>query len=140
MKTAYPIPNWHKTAIATDRGWVAPETNELLVSFRGLKTKIELELKLNSPVVEPIADVAPAIEENGFALVELKTEIINSLLNTIKSIEKKEVIMEQDQEVKTKRTYNKKPKVIGEVVEQPADRKVLAEVVEYDLETKVIGE
>lgn len=50
----------------------------------------------------------------------------------------KEVIMETNTEtqVKVKREYNKKPKVIGEVVEQPVEtnKQIIGEVVEYDLD------
>lgn len=33
-------PKWAPNAVATDRGWEDPNTGELLVSIRGLKSKI----------------------------------------------------------------------------------------------------
>lgn len=45
-------PKWASKAIATDKGWVNPKTGELLVSFRGLKSLIEKNKPLVSPVLE----------------------------------------------------------------------------------------
>lgn len=98
-------PRWAPTAIATDRGWVHPNTGEVFVAIGNLKTKLEAEQNIIGKEPEVII------------MDEVKTEV-----------------------TKEKRTYNKKPKVIGEVVEQPKDVKIIGEVVEYDLETPVVGE
>lgn len=114
MKTK---PNWYKSAVATDCGWVNPNTGEVLVSHRNLKTKLELEN----------------------ASVSIQEQVVDEIIVTEV---KREEIMEQVQEsVVQKRTYNKKTKVIGEVVEE-TKKHIIGEVVEYDLEDnkKVIGE
>ena len=49
-------PNWAPKAIATNQGWVDPKTNELLVSYRGLKTLIDNQkpkiIKKDEPVID----------------------------------------------------------------------------------------
>jgi len=45
-------PTYAKNVIATDRGWVNSDTNELLVSHKNLKSKLDMM----NPVVEFIAD------------------------------------------------------------------------------------
>lgn len=104
-------PSWAPTAIATDRGWVHPISGEVFVAIGNLKLKLEAENKTTAVELENV----------------VKPEV-------------KEVIMDTQEVNKEKRQYNKKPKVIGEVVEQPKDVKIIGEVVEYDLETPVIGE
>lgn len=44
MKSLSP-PNWAPNAIPTDRGWTHPNTGELLVSYRGLKTLLDNQKK-----------------------------------------------------------------------------------------------
>ena len=36
-------PRWFPTAVATNLGWINPSNNEVLVSIRNLKTRIEQE-------------------------------------------------------------------------------------------------
>ena len=105
-------PHWCKHAIATNRGWVNPFTQEVLVAIGNLDKRLAAE--------EPIKVVEPVVE----------TPIV---------IEPEKVIMQE--EVKTRKPYApRKPKVIGEVVEQDQSRQIIAEVVEYNVDTKVIGE
>lgn len=40
MKNLLP-PVWAPNAVATDRGWINPNTGEVLISYRGLKTLIK---------------------------------------------------------------------------------------------------
>lgn len=44
MKNFSP-PNWAPFAVPTDKGWVNPNTGELLISYRGLKTQIDKQKK-----------------------------------------------------------------------------------------------
>jgi hypothetical protein len=116
-------PTWCPTAIATDRGWMNPSTGEILVSHKNLKSKLAAEQAIT---VQEVITPEPAPQE----VIEIKPEV-------------KEVIMQETptEVVKEKRVYNKKPKVITEVVEQKKDVQIIGEVVEYDLQkTKVIGE
>ena len=43
--SVYKKPRWAPNAVATDKGWVDPETGELLVSLKNLKSKIAAESK-----------------------------------------------------------------------------------------------
>jgi hypothetical protein len=55
-------PRWCSSAIPTDRGWVNPVSNELLVSFKNLKTLLDAEIMLNTPiVVEKVNEPEPVI-------------------------------------------------------------------------------
>lgn len=69
MKNLTP-PKWAPYAIATERGWVHPKTGELLISLKGLKSRIEKEqpativLEIETPEECPV--------ENTF--VEITTE------------------------------------------------------------------
>lgn len=106
-------PRWCPAAVATDKGWVNSLSGELLISHRGLKTKLDLEQSLNQPV----------IVESVIAIDEVKEEIMNI----------------QD---KTKEeTTSVKPEVIKEqTIKKPRkNQKIIAEVVEYNVK-KVIGE
>lgn len=51
-------PNWAPKAIATNQGWVDPKTNELLVSYRGLKTLIDNQkpnvIEKDEPVIDKL--------------------------------------------------------------------------------------
>jgi hypothetical protein len=106
-------PRYFPTAVATERGWVNPQTGEVLVSIGNLKLKLEAETP-----VEVVTKLEPPVIE----IVETKEEII----------------METKLEtpVKVKREYNKKPKVIGEVVEEKLEtnRQIIGEVLEHDLD------
>jgi hypothetical protein len=105
-------PNWFPSAIATDRGWINPVTGELLISIKNLRLRIESEQVIDKPIEQHI-------------IKEVKMEQETSEVTST--------------EVKQKRAYNKKPKVIGEAVER-SNKNMIAEVVEYNLETPVIGE
>lgn len=118
MKT---FPIWAPTAIATELGWCDPRTKEVYVSIKRLKTRLEAE---STTVVE-----TPVVGE------------VKSEVEVIVETPKEEVKMEEiTEETKTKRTYNKKPKVIGEAVEEPKNVKIIGEVVEYNVDQTVIGE
>lgn len=114
-------PNWFRgECIATERGWVNPQNNEVLVAIGNLKIKLEEELAKAAPKVS--IKIEPVVE---------KLEIIKV----------KEVKVEHQDKTK-KIAPHKKAKVIGEVTEQkvPAGKQIIAEVVEYDLDKPVIGE
>lgn len=68
MKNSTP-PRWAPYAIATERGWVDPKTGELLISLKGLKSRIEKE---HPPVVLEIETPKECPVENTF--VEISTE------------------------------------------------------------------
>lgn len=68
MKNLTP-PKWAPYAIATERGWVHPKTGELLVSLKGLKSRIEKE----QPAAV-VLEIEPTVEcqvENAF--IEITT-------------------------------------------------------------------
>ena len=96
-------PRWCPTAVATEQGWVNSLNGELLVSHRGLKSKIDAELP-----------------------VEIKEEVIMNVQEEVK------VELAPDQvEVKeeTIKKPKKKQKILGEVVEFDVspDAKVIGE-------------
>lgn len=129
MKT---FPVWAPTAIATEHGWCDPRTKEVYVSIKKLKSRLDAESK---PVVaakaEPVSVLAEVQETPEVKLEEA----------VIVETPKEEIKMEEiSEENKSKRPYNKKPKVIGEAVEEPKGVKILGEVVEYNVEKQVIGE
>lgn len=114
-------PTWHRgEVIATERGWVNPLNNEVLVSIGNLKQKLELEFaSIPKPVVEP----------------ELVVEKIESPIE-----QKPEIVKEHKME--TKKQTNKKPKVVVETTQKtvPVGQQLIAEVVEYDLDKPIIAE
>jgi hypothetical protein len=108
-------PTYFPSAIATESGWVNPITKELLVSVGGLKSKIAAEeaAKLPQPVTEKIETVQPT----------------------------EEVIMIQEPVKQIRKEYTKKPKVIGEVVQESLETKqIIGEVVEHQLDKEIIAE
>ena len=125
MKT---FPIWAPTAIATEQGWCDPRTKEVYVSIRGLKTRLEAEGSEPVAVAE-VKYVAPVVETTPVVIEEVPTVI------------EEEVKMEQIvEEVKVKRTYNKKPRAVNEAVEEPSGVQIIGEVVEYKIDQPVIGE
>lgn len=112
-------PRWFTgECVATERGWVNPKNNEVLVSIGNLKAKLEAETQPVPVKIEPQIIVA-------------EPEIV---IKEVKQMETEE---------KQKKPQGRKPKVIGEVTESkiPANQQLIGEVVEYDLNTtKVIGE
>lgn len=115
-------PNWHRgECIATERGWVNPQNNEVLVAIGNLKIKLEQEL----------TEAAQKVEVKVEPVVIKEPEIIKV----------KEVKVESNEKHK-KIVPAKKTRVIGEVTEQKvhAGKQIIAEVVEYDLDKPVIGE
>lgn len=57
MKNLTP-PSWAPYAIATDQGWTHPKTGEILVSYRGLKTRIDAQMKSQMEFSEPTVEDA----------------------------------------------------------------------------------
>ena len=98
-------PRWCPTAVATEQGWVNSLNGELLVSHRGLKSKIDAEEVPPAPIQE---EVIMQIQE------EVKVEL------TPVQVEIKE---------ETIKKPKKKQKLLGEVVEFdiPSDAKVIGE-------------
>ena len=114
-------PTWYNgEVLATESGWVAKETNELLVSLRNLKTRLESEV---SKIVEEIVEVKTEF-------VEEVEEIVEKIKPTKKS--KKDAAMETEP----------KKVIVSEVVEADAEltKKIIGEVVEVDLTKTVIAE
>lgn len=68
MKNLTP-PKWAPYAVATERGWVNPKTGELLISLKGLKSKIEAE---NPTVVLDLETTKECFVDTTF--VEIETE------------------------------------------------------------------
>ena len=124
-------PKWHRgPVVATEQGWVNPINNEVLIAIGNLKSKLEAEEKIDSVislhVQLPISEAIPEPVIN--------VEVINEPV----VVESKEVKMEVQE--KNKKLVGKKPKIIGEIVEQDLSKQIIAEVVEYDLEKTVIAE
>lgn len=120
-------PRYAPNCVATERGWCDPKTGEVLVSIGNLKSKLEAE--------------SPKMKETFEKIISKVIEVV--VEPTPEKIIEKEIVMQPETpvEVKQRKQYApRKPKVIGEVVEQPIAPKIIAEVVEYDLDTKVIGE
>lgn len=69
MKTK---PRWCAFAVPSDTGWINSLTGELLVSHRGLKTKLESELKMNEVIV-PVVNI-PEIPTVTRVIVEEKVK------------------------------------------------------------------
>lgn len=115
-------PNWFRgECIATERGWVNPKNNEVLVAIGNLKVKLELEIAKTTKV---------EVRVESADLIELPVFIEPKIIKV------KEIKMEK------KPVVAKKVKVIGEVTEKniPAGKQIIAEVVEYDLDKPIIGE
>jgi hypothetical protein len=135
-------PRWHNgEIIATERGWVNPQNNEVLVSIGNLKTKLEAEDAKNlSLKIDTAIEVIEVVKIEVEVPDEVETEEVDTQINSEvkttrkyvrKSVEpKKENIMEEA-----------KKEIIGEVVESIVDsKKIIGEVVETDLEKQIIAE
>lgn len=81
MKNLTP-PKWAPYAIATERGWVHPKTGELLISLKGLKSRIEKEqldavvLEIETPTECPVENTFVEIttEDPATAVIEIIAE------------------------------------------------------------------
>lgn len=132
-------PRWFQDAVATDRGWVNPISGEVLIAIGNLKMKLEAEVKYLSEkysaeaLSKPYVDIPTPETIYTKQKIEPVVEIVETPVE-----QTKEIIMETKIEtpVKIKREYNKKPKVIGEVVEEKLEtkRQIIGEVVEHDLD------
>lgn len=98
-------PRWCPTAVATEQGWVNSLNGELLVSHRGLKSKIDAEVVPPAPIQEEV--IMQIQEEVKVELAPVQVEI------------KEETIKKP----------KKKQKLLGEVVEFdiPSDAKIIGE-------------
>lgn len=94
-------PRWFSDAIPSNLGWINPKTNEVLVSIGNLKSKLEAE---------------QLIIKKDIPMEPVQVEQVS--------------VVNQESEVKQKRQYNKKPKLIGEVVE--SKQQIIGEVTEYN--------
>lgn len=75
MKILTP-PKWAPNAVATEQGWVDPKTGELLISLRGLKSKIEKE----KPSI--ILEIESSMEcSTDTTFVEITTEKPTEVIN-----------------------------------------------------------
>jgi hypothetical protein len=102
-------PRWCPTAVATEQGWVNSLNGELLVSHRGLKSKIDAEDASSAPVEVPVV---------------IQEEVIMQVQEEVK-VEVAPVQVKEETIKKPK----KKQKLLGEVVEFdiPDDAKVIGE-------------
>lgn len=101
-------PRWCPTAIATEQGWVNSLNGELLVSHRGLKSKID-------------AETISQVQE-----VEIQEEVIMQVQEEVKvQLEPVQVEIKEETIKKPK----KKQKLLGEVVEFniPTDSEIIGE-------------
>lgn len=65
MSKMFSPPNWHPTAVATERGWIVPETGELLVACKDLCTRIA-EFKAGKITEdEPVKEIEDAPAETN---------------------------------------------------------------------------
>lgn len=96
-------PRWCPTAVATEQGWVNSLNGELLVSYRGLKSKIDAK-----------------------EAFQAKEEVIMQVQEEVK-VESTPIQVEIKEE--TIKKPKKKQKLLGEVVEfnLAADSKVIGE-------------
>lgn len=84
MKNLTP-PKWAPNAVATEQGWTDPKTGEILVSLKGLKSKIEaaqppaVVLDIETPVECPV--------ENTF--VEITTEPVLEKPKVVEEVSEK---------------------------------------------------
>jgi hypothetical protein len=109
-------PSWFRgNVIATERGWVNPLNNEVLVAIGNLKVMLEAEFAASKPV--------------ELKLVEVETNV-------------PDVIIVKENKMENKKPATKKTKVIAETTEKtvPAGQQLIAEVIEHDLDKKIIAE
>lgn len=132
-------PRWFQDVVASDRGWINPKTGEVLIAIGNLKAKLEVEAKYLSEKYSAEALSKPTVDIPTPETIYIKRETTPVVEIVETPVEQpKEIIMETKIEtpVKVKREYNKKPKVIGEVVEEKLEtsRQIIGEVVEHDLD------
>lgn len=77
-------PSWFQNAVATDYGWVNPNTGELLVSHRQLKTKLDREQQII--IDTPVLSEQLFISEEPIQTAELISEVIDTALPIDESI------------------------------------------------------
>ena len=107
-------PNWFKgECIATHRGWVNPQSGEVLVAIGNLRLKLEAEYKKSLPLNLEVVSVEKTPE--------------------IKYVIKEIVKMEQKSKL-PKLKHQKS--VLGESTENkiPRGQQLIAEIVEYDID------
>lgn len=138
MKTK---PTWHRgEVVATDRGWMNPVNNEVLVAIGNLKTMLEAEGIVDQSSVEVSETVtdnrtAETILETSLSQTEVTTEV-EVVKKVRKEYTKKETKMKPVNEV----VESKEVKIVAEVVEQDPKKKVISEVVEHPLDKQIIAE
>jgi len=114
-------PTWHKgEIIATERGWVNPQNNEVLVAIGNLKLKLEAEGVLTP---EPVAKTAPVAkaEKDVFDIEEAMKQDLGAVVVT-----------------ENLTTLSSTPAPVNEVVLNIGgeDQTVIAEVVEVNVVAK----
>ena len=80
MKNMTP-PKWALNAVATEQGWVNPRTGEILVSIRGLKSKIEAMQQPPSVVVLDIKSPEECNVETTQFEITTTPALENSIIN-----------------------------------------------------------
>ncbi len=83
MKNLTP-PKWAPYAVATEQGWTHPRTGEILISLKGLKSRIEQE---QPSVVLEIETPAECPVENTF--VEITTEPVSEEIEVVEVVPEK---------------------------------------------------
>ena len=86
MKNLTP-PKWAPYAIATEQGWVHPKTGELLVSLKGLQSRIEKEQPV--AIVLEIETSSECPVENTF--VDITTENPDAIIKIISEPSSEEI-------------------------------------------------
>lgn len=124
-------PRWHKgEVIATERGWVNPQNNEVLVAIGNLKVRLE---------EEGIFLDAEEVTNEMLAAKTVKPEPVVPRMRKAYAPRKPKEPTSDKKETAVEKTEDKK-EIIGEVTEAPAGKVIIAEVVEDDLTKKVIAE
>jgi hypothetical protein len=135
-------PRWHRgEIIATERGWVNPHNNEVLVSIGNLKSKLEAEdrainipLEVEQKITAPL-EVEQAIE--GEMVSEVEVEVLETEVKSTRKYNRKSMVESKKENI----MEDPKKEIIGEVVESITDsKKIIGEVVETDLEKQIIAE
>ena len=100
-------PKWCPTAIATEQGWVNSLNGELLVSLRGLKSKIDAEIAAEL-ATQSKKEVIMQVQEEKAEDKQTKSEVIKE--ETVKKPKKKQKLLGEVVEFK----INDTSEIIGE--------------------------
>lgn len=129
-------PTWHRgECIATERGWVNPANNEVLVAIGNLKAKLEAEgvdLGAETAVMKPVKVAKAVVTEEPKKHLSKKERKAEA--------QAKNESTGEDMNTPAPNTDAKDAQVVAEVVENDPAKQIIAEVVEYKVATPVITE